>query len=47
SYADVESGEPLLVVGSAGTLEVSVRDGSAAERFGVRRGASVEVTSAA
>lgn len=46
SYADVAPGEPLLVIGSVGTLELSVRDGSAAERWGIRRGAGVVVTPA-
>ncbi len=31
TYADVEPGEPLALVGSTGRLEISVRDGSAAE----------------
>ena len=40
-YADVEPGAALALVGSNGLLEVAVRDGSAAERLGLRRGARV------
>lgn len=43
SYAAVEPGAPVLVVGSLGTLEVAVRDGSAAERFGLAAGAACTV----
>ncbi len=38
TYSDVESGEPLALIGSFGTLELSIRDGSFAEEFGVRSG---------
>lgn len=38
SYADVEPGEWVVVVGSGDTIELSVRDGSAAGRCGVRVG---------
>lgn len=41
TYADVEIGDLLAYVGSAGTLEVAVREGSAAARLGVTRGARV------
>jgi S-adenosylmethionine hydrolase len=43
SYSDVAPGEALALVGSAGVLEVSVRDGSAAALLGVGRGAEVSV----
>src|SRR5690606_32493174 len=43
TYADVAPGTLLALVGSAGVLEVSVRDGSAAGRLGVGRGAAVRV----
>ncbi|HET9982309.1 MAG TPA: SAM-dependent chlorinase/fluorinase [Longimicrobiales bacterium] len=43
TYADAEPGELLALMGSAGFLEVSVRDGSAAEQLGVGRGAPVEI----
>jgi S-adenosylmethionine hydrolase len=38
TYADVASGELLAYIGSAGTVEIAVRDGSAARRLGVARG---------
>ncbi len=42
-YADVAPGEALALVGSAGTLEISVRDGSAARLLGAQRGDEVVV----
>lgn len=42
-YQAVPSGAPLSLVGSAGLLEVSVRDGSAAEVLGAGRGARVRI----
>ena len=42
-YQVVASGEPLSLVGSAGLLEVSVRDGSAAQVLRVGRGARVRI----
>jgi len=41
SYADVDPGSPLALVGSTGLLEIAVRDGSGAERFGLHRGSRV------
>lgn len=41
TYADVGVGELLAVVGSAGTVEVSLRDGDAAARLGVGAGAEI------
>lgn len=41
TYAEVDPGEPVAVVGSSGFIEVAVRNGSAAERFGLARGATV------
>jgi S-adenosylmethionine hydrolase len=41
TYADVESGEPVAVIGSSGLVEIAVRDGSAAVRLGLARGAPV------
>jgi S-adenosylmethionine hydrolase len=38
TYSDVEIGEPLSLIGSFGTLELSVREGSAAEMLGIKRG---------
>ena len=41
TYADVEPGDPVALVGSAGLVEVAVRDGNAAELLGIRRGTPV------
>ncbi len=41
SYARVEPGAPLAVIGSRGTLEIAVNQGSAASFFGCGRGAPV------
>lgn len=38
TYSDVSVGEPLALIGSFGTLELSVRNGSFADVFGVRSG---------
>ncbi|MET1125009.1 MAG: S-adenosyl-l-methionine hydroxide adenosyltransferase family protein [Archaeoglobaceae archaeon] len=38
TYSDVPRGEPLSLIGSFNTLELSVRDGSAAEVLGVKKG---------
>jgi S-adenosyl-L-methionine hydrolase (adenosine-forming) len=43
TYGDVAEGALIALVGSLGLLEVSVRDGSAADRLGVTRGAPVEI----
>lgn len=43
SFAAVESGAPVLIRGSGGTLEVCVRDGRAAEVLGIGRGEAVDV----
>lgn len=43
-YAAVAPNELLALVGSAGLLEISVRDGSAAERTGARRGTAVRLS---
>jgi len=42
-YQSVEPGELLALVGSAGLLEISARDSSAAARLGVGRGSPVTV----
>jgi S-adenosylmethionine hydrolase len=44
TYAEVEPDTLLAYVGSAGTLEIAVRDGSAAQRLKLGRGARVAVT---
>ena len=41
AYADVDVGEPAALVGSTGLIEVAVREGSAAQAFGLRRGSPV------
>lgn len=41
AYGEVKRGEPVGVIGSAGTLEVAVREGSAARALGAGRGARV------
>lgn len=43
SFAAVDRGEPVLIRGSAGTLEVCVREGRASETLGAGRGAEVVV----
>lgn len=43
TYADGESGQALALVGSAGLLEVAVRNGSAAAALRAGRGATIEV----
>jgi len=43
TYADVEEGEALVLFNSAGLLEVAVRNGSAADEFGLGPGVRVEV----
>jgi S-adenosylmethionine hydrolase len=47
AFADVAPGEAVLIRGSGGTLEVAVRDGSAAEALGAERGTAVRVRPAA
>jgi hypothetical protein len=44
AYADAAPGQLLALVSSDGTLEVAVRDGSAAERLGVAAGEPIAVT---
>lgn len=43
TYASVEPGQMLALIGSTGHLEISVRDGSASERLGVERGHPIHV----
>jgi len=43
-YAQVERGQPLALIGSAGLVEFSVREGSAAARFAAERGTEVRVS---
>lgn len=44
TYGRVTRGALVALVGSSGWLEIGVREGSAAERLGVGRGAAVTVT---
>jgi hypothetical protein len=41
TYADAATGEAIALVGSSGLVEIAVRDGSASERLGLRRGSAV------
>ena len=43
TYADVEAGQALALIGSSGHLEISVRNGSAAGMLGVRMGDTVKI----
>jgi len=43
AYGDVVIGEPLALIGSHDFLDVSVNQGNASERFGVRGGDTVAV----
>jgi S-adenosylmethionine hydrolase len=43
AYAEGVDGEPTVIVGSAGRLEIFVKAGSARDRLGVGRGAKVRV----
>jgi S-adenosylmethionine hydrolase len=45
AYADVEPGELVALISSAGTLEIAVRQGSAAGRLGVGSGLPIRVIS--
>lgn len=47
TYAEGEVGQPVALIGSAGRLEVAVREGSAARQLGVQTGTSVYVQRAA
>jgi len=41
TYAEVEPGETLALVGSEAHLEIAVREGNAAQRLGLRPGDAV------
>jgi S-adenosylmethionine hydrolase len=45
TYADVGVGEAVAVIGSAGFIELAVREGSAAEMLKLARGSRVSLTS--
>ncbi len=46
TFGDVPPGRPVAYVGSAGLVEVAVRNGSAAQQFGAGRGTRVELVRA-
>ncbi len=41
TYADVDPGDPLVLVGSSGFVEIAVRDGDAAALLGLACGTPV------
>jgi S-adenosylmethionine hydrolase len=43
TYTDVPTGTPLCLIGSSGFLEIAVREGSAAQRFGITPGQTLSV----
>lgn len=43
AYADRDEGEPLLIFGSSGFLEVSINGGDAARTYSVRRGDPITI----
>ena len=47
TYADVAPGEPVALTGSSGLIEIAVREGSAAQRLGLTRGAAIVLRPAA
>jgi len=46
TYAEVDAGKPLALVGSTGLLEIAVRDGDAARTLGLERGSVVALRTA-
>jgi S-adenosylmethionine hydrolase len=42
-YADVNSGDPVLLASSSGYLEIAIRDGNAAVLLDIRRGSNVSL----
>ena len=44
AYAEVDPGEPFVIVGSSGYLEVAANQGSAARLLGCATGAPCELT---
>ncbi len=43
TYADVDEGEPVALVGSSGLLEVSINGGDAAQLLSIQKGSAVDV----
>ena len=46
TYAEVEAGKPLALVGSTGFVEIAVRNGDAARTLGLKRGSIVALRTA-
>jgi S-adenosylmethionine hydrolase len=46
TYAEVETGRPVALVGSSGLVEIAVRDGDAARLLGLSRGSVVALRTA-
>ena len=44
TFADVPRGSPVAYFGSSNVLEMAIREGSAAERYGISRGDRVQIT---
>lgn len=44
TFASVAKGEPVVVIGGAGTIEIALREGSAAERFSLQVGDPIEAS---
>lgn len=43
SYSDVASGQPVVVYGSSGFLEIAIRNGNAAEKLKLKNGTKVQL----
>lgn len=43
TYSDVEEGEPVMLFGSSGFLEIAINGGDASQMLGIRKGASVNL----
>jgi S-adenosyl-L-methionine hydrolase (adenosine-forming) len=43
TYADVDPGEPLMLIGSGGFLEIAINGGNAAELLSIRKSTAVNV----
>jgi S-adenosylmethionine hydrolase len=44
TYTSVDKGKPLAIAGSAGFVEIAVRDGSAAELTGLKEGSKISLS---
>ena len=43
TYGDVDEGEPVMLVGSSGLLEISVNSGDAAQLLSIQKGSAVSI----